>query len=112
MQSFPLGGSKVRATSGLSLFAYQVLSSSQSIQLPGSHASSDGVAAVQAPDDVAENASAGHHGKGGGFGDAGRAAKVFQMKGVGHGLGSNAEVRRPVAICMNALSTVFCRKVP
>lgn len=37
-----------------------------------------------------------------------QAGKVFQMKNGGT---SSSEVRRPVGICMNVMSTVFCRKV-
>ncbi len=91
----------MRPTSGLALFAYEVLSSMESIQLPGSHSEDKNTSSVLTNGNGKQ-----------GFGDSSRAAKVFQMKGASSTANANSsEVRRPAAICMSVLSTMFCRKV-
>lgn len=108
LQSFPSGNSKVRSASGFALFAYQVPNASEVVHLlPVNGTGSD------------ENAKTTTSNVNKLLGDASstttanRAAKVYQMKGVttaSSGL-NTSEVRRPVGICMNVMSTMFCRKV-
>ena len=81
----------MRPTSGLALFAYEVLSSMESIQLPGSHSEDKNTSSVLTNGNGKQ-----------GFGDSSRAAKVFQMKGASSTANANSsEVRRPAAICMS-----------
>jgi hypothetical protein len=102
-QSFPSGSNKVRSTSGFALFAYQVPNASEVVHLlPVNGTGPDENAKVTSNSTKLGDSSAT---------TANRAAKVYQMKG-GAAAGSNtSEVRRPVGICMNVMSTMFCRKV-
>ena len=104
IQSFPSGSNKVRSTSGFALFAYQVPNASEVVHLLPMNGTG--------PDENAKvTSSATKLGDASSATTANRAAKVYQMKG-GAAAGSNtSEVRRPVGICMNVMSTMFCRKV-
>lgn len=77
---------KVRPTSGLSLFAYEVAIRVENLKF----------SAIQLEDKVPNR-----------FADSNRAAKVFEMKGGSTG----TEVRGSAGICMGVMSTMFCRKV-
>jgi hypothetical protein len=106
VQSFPGVCNKVRPTSGFALFAYQVLNSSEVIHfLPingGNNCLAEGEESAK---EVSPN-----HNKLADHSNS-QAAKVFHMKGGGNTNTTSSEVRRPVGICMNVMSTVFCRKV-
>ena len=105
IQSFPGVSNKVRPTSGFALFAYQVLSSSEVIQLLPTNGGNIGlVDGEESVKDVSPNSKLADH-------SHNQAAKVFHLKGVGNTNTTSSEVRRPVGICMNVMSTVFCRKV-
>ena len=93
MQNFPGGNSKVRSSAGFALLAYQAFNSGEDKAV---HMVSSSLQSI-------EETSTSKLGN-----DANRATKVFEMKG-----GANSsEVRRPaVSICMNVMTTVFCRKV-
>ena len=80
----------MRSTAGFALFAYQALNSSEAVHI------------VQSSSQVESEKMTSKLQN-----DANRATKVFHMKGSSN----SSEVRRPVAICMNVMSTVFCRKV-
>ena len=87
----------MRPTSGLALFAYQVLSTSEvsPTQTGATFANSEDAVKTSA------NKSEDHSNN--------QPGKVFQTKGGNSN--NSSEVRRPVGICMNVMSTVFCRKV-
>lgn len=101
-QSFPGASNKVRPTSGFALFAYQVLNSAEVIHLlPANGGNGVVIGEETAAKNTPYSSKLGDH-------SSNQAAKVFQMKGGGS---TSSEVRRPVGICMNVMSTVFCRKV-
>ncbi|XP_046459200.1 ubiquitin carboxyl-terminal hydrolase 32-like isoform X2 [Daphnia pulex] len=105
IKSFPGVSNKVRPTSGFALFAYQVLNSSEVIHLlptNGGHIGLvDGEEGAKDQSSPNNNKLADHSNN--------QAAKVFHIKEGGN-TNTSSEVRRPVGICMNVMSTVFCRK--
>lgn len=97
LQGFPAGGNKVRPTSGLALFAYQVLNANEVVHL---------LPVDRLANERAAGDASGANVKGEETPNS-RATKVLHVKN-----GSTSEVRRPAGICMSVMSTVFCRKVP
>jgi hypothetical protein len=106
IQSFPGVSNKVRPTSGFALFAYQVLNSSEVIHLLPTNGGNIGLVDGE---EGAKDQSSPNNNKLDDHSNN-QAAKVFHIKEGGN-TNTSSEVRRPVGICMNVMSTVFCRKV-
>lgn len=97
-----MGNNKVRPTTGLALFAYQVLNAAEVVHLlPVERLANETLS------EDTNNRTALSNNKADEVPNS-RATKVLQVRNSNN----TSEVRRPVGICMSVMSTVFCRKVP